>query len=224
MCLFTSSRRHTHTHTHTPPPRPQAAEATFTATKNNVDSLVASAEGFLAQMKGFTKSLESITEGFGVTMSAESGSAGGAGPLCDAAAATQVTFAFSNGAQENCIAWFETHVLAHLREKRDALVVLEETIKARNKLKEEYDYYYEKVRATLFSSFFCPVCLSALPLFVTLCLASRRRPFVASARSPTLHALPQSALLTSSVAGLNLAPACPTLRRHAGAQAAGKGQ
>ena len=58
----------------------------------------------------------------------------------------QVVFDFSNHTQENCISWFEQNVLEHLHSKREAILQIVEAIKERQKLKQEYDYYYEKVR------------------------------------------------------------------------------
>jgi len=93
-------------------------------------------------MTSYTKSLESVTEGFGATMTGGETDA----PECDAAAATQVVFDFSNSVQEACINFFNANVLDPLRAKRTAIEEVEAAIKKRHKLKEEYDYYYEKVR------------------------------------------------------------------------------
>ena len=103
-------------------------------------TLVDSAEKFSKVLKEFTKSLETITEGFGSTMTTEASGeddSGAGAPQCDAAAATQVVFDFSNRTQENCIAFFNGSVLDLLHAKREAIAVVEAAIKERQKLKEE---------------------------------------------------------------------------------------
>eukprot|EP00750_Incisomonas_marina_P000074 INCI10048.1.p1 GENE.INCI10048.1~~INCI10048.1.p1 ORF type:complete len:369 (-),score=110.41 INCI10048.1:205-1311(-) len=127
----------------TPDEEFQAAAATFYAMKENINTLVENATKFAATMKDFTKALEGVTEGFGAAMSLE-GDEGA--PACDAAAATQVVFDFSNRTQESCINAFNATVMEPLQNKRAAIAAVEEAIKKRQKLKEEYDYYYEKVR------------------------------------------------------------------------------
>ena len=113
----------------------------FSSLKDSIVTLEKFATDFHRQMQTFTTSIESLTQGFGTVMTNEAGT----GPECDVAAASQVIFDFRNCTQDKCVVFFEKEVVAPLKKKIEQIRVVEEAITNRGKLKQEYDYYYEKV-------------------------------------------------------------------------------
>eukprot|EP00750_Incisomonas_marina_P000937 INCI1074.4.p1 GENE.INCI1074.4~~INCI1074.4.p1 ORF type:complete len:1056 (+),score=282.35 INCI1074.4:190-3357(+) len=134
----------------TPDDEYQAALAGFIKIRNNVADLADSAESYVKRLEDFAHSVEKIAERFDRTLSAdeadsEADDADAPAPDVDATAGSLVSANFNTHTQKAVCGWFREHVLTHLRAKVVALAAAGERIARRQYVKEEYDYYVNRL-------------------------------------------------------------------------------